>query len=113
MLQKNQTFLGGSLMLAELLVSVPFIVLLVRGRDRLAPDLGEHIDDNGAGIRCPTCKWRPARTDEWACNPGCGYAWNTFETRGECPSCGKRWSATQCMKCGAWNNHDDWYEEKK
>jgi hypothetical protein len=100
-------------MLAELLVSLPFVVLLVKGKDHLAPDLGERIDDDGAGIRCPSCKWRPARTDEWACNPGCGYAWNTFETRGECPSCGKRWSSTQCIKCGAWNSHDDWYEEKK
>ena len=97
-------------MLAELLVSLPFVVLLVKSKDHLAPDLGERIDDDGAGIRCPSCKWRPARTDEWACNPGCGYAWNTFETRARCPQCGHQWQETQCLACLRLSLHLDWYE---
>lgn len=89
---------------------VPFVPLLLKGKDRLSPDIGDDTNDNGSGIRCPSCKWRPERSDMWSCNPGCGYAWNTFRTRGECPSCGKRWTKTQRMKCGVWHEHDDWYE---
>jgi hypothetical protein len=89
---------------------LPLIALF--RNDRLAPDLTDKdkLDDRGGGIRCPACKWRPARTDAWACNPGCGHVWNTFETKGDCPSCGKRWTQTQCTKCGTWSKHDDWYE---
>ena len=94
----------------ELLVLPLIALLLVRGKDLISPDLTDKLDDHGSGVRCPACKWRPARTDTWACNPGCTYVWNTFETRGECPSCGKRWVTTQCTRCGTWSSHDDWYE---
>ena len=95
------------------LLLLPFFVLFVNGKDIIAPDLREGLDDDGAGVRCPMCRWRPTRTDTWACNPGCGHVWNTFDTKGECPSCGKRWIATQCTKCGTWSNHDDWYERPR
>ena len=95
----------------ELLVLPLLALLLVRGKDLISPDLTDKPDDHGSGVRCPACKWRPARTDTWACNPGCAYVWNTFETRGECPSCGKRWVATQCTRCGTWSSHDEWYEQ--
>lgn len=98
-------------MFPEILWIVPFVPLLLKGRDRRAPDLGERLDDHGAGIRCPSCKWRPSKTDLWGCFPGCGYSWNTFQTRGECPSCGKKWAKTQCRKCGVWHDHDAWYEQ--
>lgn len=94
------------------LAPLPFFVLFVRGKDRVSTDITERTNDNDAGIRCPSCRWRPTRTDTWACNPGCNYTWNTFETRGECPSCGKRWSSTQCIKCGSWHLHNDWYDNK-
>ena len=96
----------------EYLLLLPIVALVLRGKDRLSPELTDNLDDHGTGVRCPACKWRPAKADAWACNPGCGYVWNTFETKGECPSCGKRWSATQCTKCGTWSQHDDWYEKK-
>ncbi len=36
--------------------------------------------------------------------------WNTFETRGRCPACAKRWALTQCLRCHALSPHEDWYE---
>lgn len=97
-------------MLSELLL-LPLIVGLVRGGNRLAPDVTDQLDRGDAGVRCPCCGWRPAKHDSWACNPGCGRAWNTFETGGECPDCGKRWGMTQCLHCGTWSRHEDWYED--
>jgi hypothetical protein len=63
----------------------------------------------GGKIRCPKCAWEPRREDRWYCNPGCGHTWNTFDTRGACPSCGKQWHETVCLRCGAWSRHEDWY----
>jgi len=37
--------------------------------------------------------------------------WNTFETRGACPACGRAWRETQC-RCLAWSPHDEWYAEE-
>jgi hypothetical protein len=42
----------------------------------------------------------------------CQHAWNTFETRGVCPSCGRKWAKTQCLRCHEWSLHEDWYEEE-
>lgn len=95
------------------LVTVPLLIALVRGRDRVDTDITERLNDDNLGIRCPSCKWRPTKHDTWGCAPGCGYSWNTFETRGECPSCGKRWTKTQCTRCGQWSDHDAWYEQDK
>ena len=61
----------------------------------------------GARIRCPKCGWEPAAGDTWAC--ACGHAWNTFDTRGECPACHRIWAETQCPSCGVWSPHEDWY----
>jgi hypothetical protein len=96
------------------LLSVSFLIVgLVRGKDRLLPvTLDDDRDKDWSGIRCPACKWRPTRSDTWTCSPGCGEVWNTFETRGECPGCQRRWSSTQCTKCGVWSDHDAWYEGK-
>ena len=72
-----------------------------------------------ARIRCPHCNWQPKRSSRWWCLPagspeffmeGCGHAWNTFDTRGKCPSCGYQWRNTSCLACGAWSRHEDWYE---
>jgi hypothetical protein len=60
-------------------------------------------------IRCPQCFWQPGKGALWLCEPGCGHCWNTFETRGVCPDCDKRWHETACLKCGAWSPHADWY----
>jgi hypothetical protein len=66
----------------------------------------ESILRNGR-IRCPKCGWRPTRQDRWSCS--CLHAWNTFETRGKCPACGKQWSDTQCPRCHQWSPHEAWY----
>ena len=76
--------------------------------------------DRANRIRCPKCRWQPKASSRWMCvgstgSPeppfqGCGHAWNTFETRGRCPSCDHLWKWTACLSCGAWSRHDDWYE---
>src|SRR5688500_6385786 len=71
-----------------------------------------------SGIRCPLGKWRPARTSLWTCwdvhypeyfSQGCGTDWNTFETRGVCPTCSHQWKWTTCHSCHGWSLHEDWY----
>ena len=64
-------------------------------------------------IACPKCDWEPNGGAHWMCT--CGYRWNTFDTYGKCPKCGKVWRDTQCPGpgypggCGAWSKHIDWY----
>jgi hypothetical protein len=93
------------------LIGLPFVLAFVRGKDKITPDVRDREFDDNAGIRCPACKWRPSRSDMWACD--CGEIWNTFATRGECPGCQKRWTKTQCTQCGTWSDHEAWYEEKR
>jgi hypothetical protein len=62
-------------------------------------------------IFCPKCKWVPAPSDRWICQPACGCLWNTFETCGVCPKCGKNWEVTQCLACKRRSRHIDWYHE--
>jgi hypothetical protein len=62
------------------------------------------------GIRCPKCRWRPRKQDRWWCNrPGCGWSWNTFDTKGVCPNCRYQWEWTACLACHAWSLHAEWY----
>jgi hypothetical protein len=60
-------------------------------------------------IRCPLCGWSPREDDRWSCN--CGHEWNTFDTGGVCPGCLYRWAETQCLGCGRWSAHSDWYTQ--
>ena len=60
-------------------------------------------------IFCPKCEERPGILDEWVCT--CGCVWNTFETCGVCPDCGKVWEFTACYNCGQWSLHSAWYHE--
>lgn len=62
-------------------------------------------------IFCPKCKWVPGPADVWMCIPGCHCVWNTFDTCGVCPRCGKNWEHTQCLACAQWSPHVDWYHE--
>jgi hypothetical protein len=66
-------------------------------------------DPGGPRIRCPRCAWEPRRQDTWACI--CLHVWNTFETGGVCPACGREWRETQCLRCHEWSPHADWYVE--
>ena len=69
-----------------------------------------HIDRSFLRIRCPRCQWQPKKYDTWACRPGCGHWWNTFDTHGLCPGCQKQWRDTECLRCNVMSPHDDWYE---
>jgi hypothetical protein len=60
-------------------------------------------------IRCPQCRWEPRKADRWSCS--CFHEWNTFDTGGVCPSCGRLWVKTQCLRCAEWSLHVEWYEE--
>lgn len=72
-------------------------------------------------IRCPLCNWQPAKSSRWFCADcdapeffygGCGTFWNTFETRGKCPTCAHQWRWTSCLRCTGWSLHEDWYKKK-
>jgi hypothetical protein len=65
------------------------------------------LSGGGKRIRCPLCGWQPARSDRWVC--GCGEEWNTFETRGRCPSCRHQWTWTECLRCRRRSAHERWY----
>lgn len=60
-------------------------------------------------IACPRCNWHPPAHARWAC--ACGHHWNTFDTHGTCPSCGRAHAMTQCHICHAWSDHEDWYHD--
>ena len=60
-------------------------------------------------IRCPKCRWEPDASARWGCS--CGHQWNTFDTNGQCPACGRVWRDTQCLACRRWSKHHDWYED--
>lgn len=62
---------------------------------------------NEEKIACPKCSWEPDGHAHWTCS--CGISWNTFETYGKCPGCGKIWRDTQCPECAKWSPHVDWY----
>ena len=66
-------------------------------------------DGTFSRIRCPPCRWQPGKDARWRCDPGCGHSWNTFDTRGLCPDCGKKWFQTACLECSVWSPHEDWY----
>jgi hypothetical protein len=68
---------------------------------------GGATNERGRWIRCPKCKWRPDKKARWQCV--CGHVWNTFDTRGVCPSCDAAWANTRCPKCREWSPHEDWY----
>ena len=69
----------------------------------------KHVIMREVKIFCPKCTWEPVPADVWACT--CGHLWNTFETGGHCPACGKAWQMTQCLSCLAYSPHEDWYHE--
>ncbi len=60
-------------------------------------------------IACPKCDWRPDAGSRWYCT--CGHRWNTFQTHGVCPACGKAWKETACLACTQWSDHEDWYHD--
>ena len=93
-----------------------------RAPERVVIDAPEQEGaDTFLGVRCPLCRWRPTKSDRWACHwsrktpepsfVACGTVWNTFSTRGRCPGCGHQWQWTSCHQCHEWSLHEDWYED--
>ena len=62
-------------------------------------------------IYCPKCKWAPDGHALWECLQICGHQWNTFATGGMCPKCGEVFEHTQCLFCGRFSPHKDWYHD--
>jgi hypothetical protein len=67
-------------------------------------------------IRCPKCGWQPDGRAHWTCTNRvdgrlCVTTWNTFDTRGRCPTCSYQWTDTCCPVCHRWSLHEDWYEK--
>lgn len=60
-------------------------------------------------IYCPKCQWEPLPSSRWCCTGSCGCVWNTFDTGGVCPECGRAWEETQCLSCHQRSAHSDWY----
>ena len=60
-------------------------------------------------IYCPKCQWEPTPSSRWQCV--CRCVWNTFDTGGVCPDCGKAWEETACPACHRFSPHRSWYHE--
>jgi hypothetical protein len=82
----------------------------------------DEAEDDFERIRCPHCNWKPNGASRWVCADceapeyfygGCWTSWNTFETRGRCPTCSHQWIWTSCLSCHAWARHEDWYVKKE
>lgn len=106
-------------------MSFPRIWALFRKSADDEQDVVEKSKSSEAGgstrrIRCPLCKWSPDKTSRWTCwdcgHPeyffdGCGTEWNTFDTRGVCPTCSHKWIWTSCLSCWSWSKHEAWYQD--
>jgi len=64
-------------------------------------------------IYCPKCKWEPPRAALWECLEVCGCLFDTFETGGTCPECHEKFEHTQCIMCGQFSPHREWYHYPK
>ncbi|MDF1696386.1 MAG: hypothetical protein P1U56_11160 [Saprospiraceae bacterium] len=58
-------------------------------------------------LKCPSCEWVPNGESLWSCT--CQHNWDTFQTKGKCPSCEIQWADTYCPVCGQTHKHEDWY----
>jgi hypothetical protein len=103
--------MGDSFRSVEPVPGPPLLLLKGDPANLRPPKVGDRLGERGGAprIRCPACAWEPRREDQWTC--GCDHSWNTFDTGGVCPACGRRWAETQCPKCHVWSRHDDWYAD--
>jgi Zn-dependent protease len=56
---------------------------------------------------CPACLEAPPKGPFWRCEE-CGHYFDTFDSRGMCPSCGMWYLQTRCIHCGQSNHIDRW-----
>ena len=59
------------------------------------------------GFACPSCHNAPRVGKFWGCGH-CHTAFDTFETRAQCPKCGATFGSTRCPSCGASYPLIDW-----
>ncbi|MFZ4396204.1 MAG: M50 family metallopeptidase [Kiritimatiellia bacterium] len=59
------------------------------------------------GYACPSCHTAPRVGKFWGCS-FCHTAFDTFETRAQCPKCGASFSSTRCTTCGVSYSLQDW-----
>lgn len=59
------------------------------------------------GFACPSCRTAPPVGAFWKCSR-CGTAFDTFLTRGHCPSCGTDFPATMCLDCRVMKPIAEW-----
>ena len=59
------------------------------------------------GFSCPACKTAPPVGEFWKCAQ-CRQAFDTFQSGGICPHCGKRFDVTRCLDCGAAHPMSEW-----
>jgi len=59
------------------------------------------------GFACPACKAAPPIGDVWGCGR-CGNRFDTFQSKGICPSCGAQFPTTLCMECGVAHPMSEW-----
>lgn len=56
---------------------------------------------------CPICKAAPQVGAFWGCGR-CRTAFDTFETRATCPTCGAQFAQTRCLNCGGESPLSEW-----
>ncbi|MEI8241857.1 MAG: site-2 protease family protein [bacterium] len=59
------------------------------------------------GYACPSCHAAPRAGRFWGCSH-CHTAFDTFESRARCPSCGAAFNTTRCPACGNSHPLHDW-----
>ncbi|HEY8430059.1 MAG TPA: hypothetical protein VIL20_16870 [Sandaracinaceae bacterium] len=59
----------------------------------------------------PTDRFFPDHYTHWLCDHCSGEPFDTFATRGRCPSCGHQYEETFCPVCGAASPHEYWWPE--
>jgi Zn-dependent protease len=59
------------------------------------------------GWACPACGQAPLIGAWWGCSE-CGTRFDTFETRGSCPNCGRHFAETGCPECQAHHSLPEW-----
>jgi predicted amidophosphoribosyltransferase len=61
-------------------------------------------------VACPACGTPPLVGAMWSCGPdGCGFLFDTFETKARCPKCEAHFAVTWCPTCGKPSPHRAWY----
>ena len=106
----HSSFLGNTVLEFKNRFEMRFgIRFLPRARFLTAKKMQKKCDEKTRPKKCPKCDWHPGEANRWLCH--CGNSWNTFDTNGNCPACGRPWSETQCLSCLKWSTHCDWYHE--